>query len=173
MGGVLGLLLIAAIAFTGGKRMKVESPVFQEGDPIPKRYTCDGLDISPPIRWSNFPEGTKSFVLIMDDPDAPIGTFTHWIIYDIPPQVSELDEGIPKVEEISLVKQGINDFGYVGYGGPCPPKGHGHHRYYFRVYALDIESLGLSPRATRKQVEERMRGHILAEGSVMGRYRRE
>ena len=173
MGGVLGLLLIAAIAFTGGKRMKVESPVFQEGDNIPKRYTCDGLDISPPIKWSGFPQETKSFVLIMDDPDAPIGTFTHWIIYDIPAQLSELDEGVPKTDSISRVKQGINDFGYVGYGGPCPPKGHGHHRYYFRVYALDIESLGLSPKATRKQVEERMKGHILAEGSVMGRYRRE
>jgi Raf kinase inhibitor-like YbhB/YbcL family protein len=153
--------------------MKVQSDAFQEGEAIPKRYTCDGLDLSPPLKWEAYPEGTKSFVLIMDDPDAPIGTFTHWIIYDIPAEVNELDEGVPKADSIERVKQGMNDFGYVGYGGPCPPKGHGYHRYFFRVYALDVESLGLPSKATRRQVEERMRGHILGEGSIMGRYRRE
>ncbi len=153
--------------------MVVVSPAFQEGQPIPKRYTCDGLDISPPLLWKSVPEGTRSFVLIMDDPDAPIGTFTHWIIYDIPAGVNELGEGVPKADSVESAKQGVNDFGYVGYGGPCPPKGHGFHRYYFRVYALDVESLGLTPKATRRQVEERMRGHILGEGSVMGKYKRE
>ncbi len=174
---MIGLILPAlfgfGVAFAGGKVMKVESPVFKEGEVIPTKHTCDGIDVSPPISWSNVPEGTKSFVLIMDDPDAPIGTFTHWVIYDIPADVRDLEEGIPRADQVGVAKQGINDFGFVGYGGPCPPKGHGYHRYYFKVYALDIETLGLPAKATRKQVEERMKGHILGEGSLMGRYKRD
>ncbi len=105
--------------------MKVESSAFREGEVIPVKYTCDGADLSPPLSWSDIPEGTKSFVIIADDPDAPIGTFTHWVIYDIPAKVRSLEEGVPKTERVGDAKQGLNDFGYVGYGGPCPPKGRG------------------------------------------------
>ncbi len=173
LGFVLPALFGIGIAFAGGKVMKVESKAFREGETIPVKYTCDGVDISPSVSWSGVPDGTRSFVLIMDDPDAPIGTFTHWVVYDIPGSVRELNEGFPKADQINTIKQGVNDFGYVGYGGPCPPKGHGYHRYFFRVYALDIESLGLPAKATRRQVEERMKGHILGEGSLMGRYKRD
>ncbi|WP_457601109.1 YbhB/YbcL family Raf kinase inhibitor-like protein [Hydrogenivirga sp.] len=153
--------------------MKLESTAFKEGETIPVKFTCDGLDVSPPVSWSGVPQGTKSFVLIMDDPDAPIGTFTHWVVYDIPPNVGGFAEDLPKVAEIEGIKQGLNDFGYVGYGGPCPPKGHTYHRYFIRVYALDLDSLGLPSKASRRQVEERMKGHILGEASLMGRYRRD
>ncbi len=173
LGFLLPTLFGISVAVAGGKSMKVESDAFREGEVIPVRYTCDGVDISPPLRWSEVPEGTRSFVIIVDDPDAPIGTFTHWVIYDIPSEIRELEEGIPKADQIDGVKQGMNDFGYVGYGGPCPPKGHGYHRYFFKVYALDVESLNLPPKATRRQVEDRMRAHILGEGSLMGRYKRD
>ena len=153
--------------------MKVESDAFREGEIIPVKFTCEGADVSPPIRWSGVPEGTKSFVLIMDDPDAPIGTFTHWVVYDIPAGVRSFEENLPKVEHLDGIKQGVNDFGRIGYGGPCPPKGHGYHRYFFKIYALDLESLGLSPAANRRQVEERMKGHIVGEGYLMGRYKRD
>ncbi len=173
LGFLLPTLLGFGITFGGGKVMKVESRAFKEGEVIPVRYTCDGVDISPPISWSEVPEGTKSFVIIMDDPDAPIGTFTHWIVYDIPGNIRDLPEAFPKADQVNSIRQGVNDFGYVGYGGPCPPKGHGFHRYFFKIYALDVESLGLPPKATRRQVEERMNGHVLGEGSTMGRYKRE
>ncbi|MCS7285075.1 MAG: YbhB/YbcL family Raf kinase inhibitor-like protein [Hydrogenobacter thermophilus] len=153
--------------------MKVESPSFKNGEVIPQKYTCDGENVSPPIAWSGFPEGTKSFVLIVDDPDAPIGTFTHWVVYDIPPNIVSLKENFPKSKQVDNIKQGINDFGRVGYGGPCPPPGHGYHRYFFKVYALNVESLGLPSGATKKEVESKMRGHILSEGQMMGRYRRD
>ncbi|NPA42029.1 MAG: YbhB/YbcL family Raf kinase inhibitor-like protein [Aquificae bacterium] len=172
---MLGFILpeIATRGFLmGGKIMRLETTAFREGETIPQKYTCDGLNISPPMVWKDLPVGTKSLVLIMDDPDAPIGTFTHWVVYDIPSDVGGFAEDMPRVGEFEGVKQGLNDFGYVGYGGPCPPKGHGFHRYFFRIYALDVESLGIPPMATRKQVEERMRGHILGEASIMGKYRR-
>ncbi len=173
LGYILPGLVGAGSAFAGGKVMKVESRAFREGEIIPVRYTCDGADLSPPISWSGVPEGVKSFVIIMDDPDAPIGTFTHWVVYDIPADVRELEEGLPKVELIETIKQGMNDFGYVGYGGPCPPKGHGYHRYFFKIYALSLDTLNLPPSAQRRQVEERMRGHIVGEGYLMGRYKRD
>jgi len=173
LGYILPGLIGIGLAFAGGKVMKVESKAFREGEIIPVRYTCDGADISPPIRWSEVPEGVRSFVIIMDDPDAPIGTFTHWVVYDIPAAVRELEEGLPKVERVETIKQGMNDFGYVGYGGPCPPKGHGYHRYFFKIYALNLESLELPPSASRRLVEERMRGHIVGEGYLMGRYKRD
>ncbi len=153
--------------------MKVESQAFREGEVIPIKYTCEGEDLSPPISWSEVPAGTKSFVLIMDDPDAPIGTFTHWIVYDIPPDIRSLREGIPKSEKTGIFKQGLNDFGFTGYGGPCPPKGHGYHRYFFKVFALDLNTLDLPASANRRQVEERMKGHVIGEGYLMGRYKRD
>lgn len=170
---VLYLLLVLSSLVIGGKLMKVESPSFKNGEVIPQKYTCDGENVSPPIAWSGFPEGTKSFVLIVDDPDAPIGTFTHWVVYDIPANIVSLKENFPKSKQVDSIKQGINDFGRVGYGGPCPPPGHGYHRYFFKVYALNVESLGLPPGATKKEVESKMRGHILSEGQMMGRYRRD
>lgn len=169
----LYLLLILSSFVLGGKLMKVESPSFKDGDVIPKKYTCDGENISPPLIWLGYPKEAKSFVLIVDDPDAPVGTFTHWVVYDIPISETSLKENFPKDGQVGSVKQGRNDFGKIGYGGPCPPKGHGYHRYFFRIYALNVESLGLHPGATRKQVESKMRGYILSEGYTVGRYKRE
>ncbi|MFA4647479.1 YbhB/YbcL family Raf kinase inhibitor-like protein [Pyrococcus kukulkanii] len=149
------------------------SSVFQEDSPIPKKYTCDGININPPLYISNIPENAKSLAIIVDDPDAPGGTFTHWIAWNIPP-VKEIPEGIPKkgkVESPVKMIQGINDFGRIGYDGPCPPPGHGVHHYHFKVYALDI-TLNLTPRSTRRDLEEAMKGHIIAEAELVGTYER-
>ncbi|MEZ0324146.1 MAG: YbhB/YbcL family Raf kinase inhibitor-like protein [Hydrogenothermaceae bacterium] len=153
--------------------MEVEIPVFKNGEIIPKIYTCEGEDVSPPIRWSNFPKEAKSFVIIMEDPDAPMGVFTHWIVYDIPTNINSLLENFPKKPQVEEIKQGINDFGKIGYGGPCPPKGHGYHRYYFKIYALNIEKIGLPAGAKRRDLLNRIRSHIIAEGEVVGRYKRD
>ena len=158
---------------TGSKKMeiKVESTAFIEGDMIPSKYTCDGLNVSPPLTWSDPPESTKSIVLISDDPDAPMGTWVHWVVYNIPPQVKEFSENVPptKILENGAI-QGTTDFGRIGYGGPCPPSG--THRYFFKVYALDT-MLNLDPGATKKQVVNAMESHVLAEGQLMGRYKRQ
>ena len=151
--------------------IQLTSSAFAEGAPIPEKYTCDGEDISPLLKWSNAPKGTKSLALICDDPDAPIGTWVHWVLYDIPPAVTELPEGVPTTEALpSGAKQGINDFKRLGYGGPCPPRGSAH-RYFFTLYALDTE-LQLEPGATKKDLVRAMEGHILAEGRLMGTYKR-
>ncbi|MCS7312501.1 MAG: YbhB/YbcL family Raf kinase inhibitor-like protein [Acidobacteria bacterium] len=152
--------------------MHLSSRSFQDQQAIPTRFTCDGTDTSPHLAWSEAPAGTQSFVLIMDDPDAPVGTFTHWVVYDIPAHQTELPEGFPKQADVGGVKQGVNDFRRVGYGGPCPPKGHGRHRYFFKLYALDVPTLGLPGGARRTEVEARMRGHVLAEAQCMGTYER-
>ncbi len=152
--------------------MELSSPAFKYGEAIPRKYTCDGEDASPPLAIAGVPEGAKALVLIMEDPDAPIGLFTHWILYDIPPTVRELPEGVPKRPEVAGIGlQGVNDFGRVGYGGPCPPRGHGPHRYFFRLYALSAP-LGLSPRASRRAVLDAMRGKMIAQAEYMGTYRR-
>jgi len=151
--------------------IQLSTSAFTEGAPIPAKYTCDGDDISPPLRWSGVPQGAKSIALICDDPDAPVGIWVHWALYNIPSTVAELPEGVPTTEAISGgARQGINDFKRIGYGGPCPPRGN-PHRYYFKLYALDIE-LSLKPRATKKDVASAMQGHILAEGQLMGTYKR-
>lgn len=150
--------------------IKITSPAFEEGGMIPEVYTCDGIDISPPLKWSSMPQGTKTFALICDDPDAPIGTWVHWVIYNIPGDICELPENIPPEQEIKNGGiQGMNDFRKIGYGGPCPPGG--THRYFFRIYALDTE-VDLKPGATESQLLKAMEGHILAEGQLMGRYSR-
>ncbi len=149
----------------------VKSPAFEEGTVIPAIYTCEGEDISPEIIWSNFPPNTQSFVLIMEDPDAPMGTFTHWVVYDIPPTINGLPENFPKIPEVDGIKQGINDFGRVGYGGPCPPPGK-PHRYFFIVLALDIPTLGLPAGEHHSVVREAIEGHIISEGYTMGVYQR-
>lgn len=151
--------------------IQLTSSGFTEGTPIPSKYTCDGEDVSPPLKWRNVPQGSTSLALICDDPDAPIGTWVHWVLYDIPPAVTELLEGIPMTGVLaSGAKQGTNDFKRLGYGGPCPPRG-ATHRYFFKLYALDTE-LGLKPGATKKDLARAMEGHILAEGRLMGMYKR-
>lgn len=151
--------------------MEIKSSAFQNSADIPRKYTCDGTDASPPLRWENTPSGTKVFALIADDPDAPVGTWVHWVIYDLPPETRELAEGVATSDTLpSGVKQGINDFRNVGYGGPCPPRGPAH-RYFFKLYALDAET-NLKPRATKQQLLEAIKGHILAEAQLMGRYKR-
>ncbi len=150
---------------------ELTSNAFKEGEVIPKIYTCEGEDLSPPLRWSNPPPGTRSFVLIADDPDAPAGTWVHWVLYNIPLDLHGLAEGIPPQETLpNEAQQGLNDSKEIGYGGPCPPPGK-PHRYYFRLCALDRE-LSLKPRATKAQVIEEMKGHVLAEAQLMGRFGR-
>jgi Raf kinase inhibitor-like YbhB/YbcL family protein len=155
----------------GESSMLLTSPAFREGNTVPTDHTCDGKDSSPEIAWSGAPDGTKSFALICDDPDAPRGTWVHWVIFDLPPTTAKLASGIAPDRELSQGgKQGKNDFGKIGYGGPCPPPGK-PHRYYFKLYALDT-MLNLQPGATKQQVEQAMKGHILAEGTLMGKYGR-
>jgi len=151
--------------------MQVTSSAFQAGQAIPAKYTCEGADISPPLEWSGVPASAKSLALICDDPDAPGGTWVHWVLYDLPATITELREATETKEELpNGARQGRNDFKQIGYGGPCPPKG-GTHRYYFKIYALDIE-LNLKSGATKSEVENAMKGHILAEGKLMGTYQR-
>lgn len=141
-----------------------------QGGKFPRQYTCDGADTSPQLSWPVPPTATKSFALIMTDPDAPGGTFVHWVLYDIPLTARELPVGVPKQGQLSdNSRQGRNDFGRTGYGGPCPPRG--THHYIFSLYALDT-MLGLPPGATRSQVEAAMKGHILAQGELTATYSR-
>ena len=177
---VIALLLAFGFAFTcarptwiladeseGGRGvMQIQSTAFGEGDTIPKKHTCEGEDISPQLSWSGVPGEAKSLVMICDDPDAPAGTWVHWVVYDIPATRTELPKGIPAVThpEIGGV-HGSNDFRRPGYGGPCPPGG--THRYYFRLFALDA-TLDLEPGATKRQLQQAMSGHVLAQGELMG-----
>jgi hypothetical protein len=152
-------------------RITLTSPAFQEGQTIPKKYTGDGDDLSPPLQWSGVPPGTRSLALVCDDPDAPAGTWVHWVLYGLPAATTRLPEGVPAAEHVAGgAKQGLNDFRQVGYGGPAPPPGKAH-RYYFRIYALDTE-LPLRPRATRPELRHALEGHVLAEGQLMGTYQR-
>jgi Raf kinase inhibitor-like YbhB/YbcL family protein len=147
------------------------SPAFQPGAPIPGQYTGDGADESPPLRWSEVPQGTKSIALICDDPGAPGGTWVHWVLFDLPPETRELPEGVPATETLGNgTKQGKNDFGKIGYDGPAPPKGTPHH-YLFKLYALEA-AVNLSPGATKAQLEDAMKGHVLAGGQLVGTYQR-
>lgn len=151
--------------------IKITSSAFEEGGLIPPKYTCDGADISPPLQWDAVPEGTKSIALISDDPDAPVGTWVHWVLYNLPPDTKELAENIPPDESLpNGSKQGITDFRRIGYGGPCPPSG--THRYLFKIYALDT-MLDLPPRAGKSDLVGAMEGHILAQGQLMGKYKRQ
>jgi Raf kinase inhibitor-like YbhB/YbcL family protein len=164
----LALLLLPLAAFA----MKLESPAFKDGGIIPIRYTCDGENISPPLRWKGVPKDAKSLVLIVHDPDAPIGDFTHWLVYEIPTDLKGLPPAVPRRPVLENgVKQGVNDFGFVGYGGPCPPPWDGYHRYFFELYALDYKP-NLPPAADRKTVEKALKGHVLAKAVLVGRYKR-
>jgi len=152
--------------------MQLTSTSFSEGAPIPAKHTCDDKDTSPPLKWSGVPSEAKIFVLIADDPDAPAGTWVHWVLYDLPASTTELAEDSPKGQHLpSGAKQGLNDFKHLGYGGPCPPPGK-PHRYFFKLYALD-RPLELKPGATKKEVEQAMeKRHILAQSQLMGTYKR-
>jgi len=150
---------------------KLETTAFTPGGDIPTRYTCQGADVSPALTWTDPPAGTKSFVLIADDPDAPIGTFVHWVVYDLPATAQRLPEAIAGNDEMGGGgRQGVNDFRMSGYAGPCPPPGK-YHRYFFRLYAVD-KVLNLKGGATRREVDRAMQGHVLAQAEVMGRFRR-
>ncbi len=168
----LVLILITSSAFSKEAHMLLSSSAFKPNGTIPVIYSCDGDDISPQLAWQNLPPGAKSLVLILDDPDAPRGTFDHWIVYDIPPSMTGLEEHFPEGGEVKGVKQGKNDMGMLGYGGPCPPPGHGTHHYHVKLYALNIATLGLPPGATKKQVEARMEGHMLEKAEMVGLYSR-
>jgi len=145
--------------------------VFGNGERIPVKYTCDGDDVSPPLKISNVPSEARELVLVMYDPDAPIGTFYHWLLYRIPPSISELPENIPKQETTQYGYQGVNDFGDIGYGGPCPPPGHGPHRYYFLLIAVRKET-GLKPRVDISKLMSSVKGSVIGYGVLMGVYSR-
>jgi len=152
-------------------QLQLTSSAFAEGTSIPARYTCDDKNVSPPLKWNGVPPGAKSLVLIADDPDAPAGTWVHWVLYDLPASTTELPEDLPAEQYVpGGAKQGLNDFKKPGYGGPCPPPGKAH-RYLFKIYALD-EQLGLKPGATKKIVERAMEKHILGNGQLLGTYKR-
>jgi hypothetical protein len=150
-------------------KLKLTIRAFRDGDWIPKLHTCEGADLSPALEWEGEPDGTKSFALIVDDPDAPVGTWNHWLLWDIPASVHAIPQGF-KAAQTGV--SGTNDFQRLGYGGPCPPKGHGPHRYFFKLFALDVAGLGPAVGAKRAALDRAISGHALAEASYMGRYER-
>ena len=182
---VLCLVLASAVAIAGnaaghasshdrGRRAMsfvLETKAFPKGGEIPGKYTCSGEDVSPALSWSGAPQETKSFALIVEDPDAPSGTFTHWIVYDLPATTHQLPENVSKSDDLSGGgRQGRNDFRRVGYGGPCPPPGRSH-RYFFKLYALSA-ALNLPAGASKRDVESAMRGRIIAQVELMGKFAR-
>jgi hypothetical protein len=149
----------------------ISSTSFQNGGDIPKKFTCDSADVSPELSWIEPPAGTQSFALIADDPDAPAGTWTHWVLFDLQPATKNLPEGVSKIDELpDGARQGRNDFHKIGYNGPCPPPGK-PHRYFFKLYALD-RKLDLKPATSKQEVEEAMQGHILGKAEWTGKYQR-
>ena len=165
LSGISVVLAFAAEKEGRSMALHVSSSAFSEGQSIPEKYTCDGQNLSPPLKWTGAPQNAKTMAIITDDPDAPSGTFTHWVLYDLPAKTTELSEG-----SSGGGKEGVNSFKKKGYGGPCPPP-NGAHRYFFHVYALDIESLG-SAGLSKQEVTAAMKGHILVEGQLMGTYKR-
>lgn len=169
------LLLMAAFQLAAQKGatmpFSLQSNAFKDGADIPRQYTCEGADISPALAWTEPPAGTQTFALIADDPDAPVGIWVHWVAWNIPPDSRQLPENVPKTAELfEGRRQGSNDFLKTGYGGPCPPPGKAH-RYFFKLYALDSK-LDLKSGAGKKELEHAMKGHVLAEAQLMGKYQR-
>lgn len=155
--------------------MKLKSTAFEDGGTIPAAHTCDGADASPPLEWSDVPDGTRSLALIMEDPDAPAGTWVHWVLYDLPAGLKKLGANLPKTERLAGggahgACWGVEEFSRVGYHGPCPPPGR-PHRYLFRLYALDAAT-DLTPRRTKDELLRAMKGHLLAQAALAGRYGR-
>ncbi len=156
-----------------GVQFSLSSPAFRDGERIPVKYTCDGEDVSPPLEWEGAPGEAKSYMLIMYDPDAPAGTFIHWVLYNIPATVTALPEAVPRTGVVEgLGVQGRNDFGGLGYGGPCPPPGDKPHRYIFALHALNIDSLGLGPGASAGEVLEKAKQHVIGYAVLVGLYSR-
>lgn len=150
--------------------IKLTSPAFEHNSQMPAKYTCDSQNISPPLQWENIPDKTKTIALICDDPDAPMGTWVHWVLYNLPKEKRALEENYPDDETLEKgIRQGFNDFGNIGYGGPCPPGG--THRYFFKIYALDC-TFGITQIPDKKMIENLMTGHILATGQLIGKYTR-
>jgi Raf kinase inhibitor-like YbhB/YbcL family protein len=145
--------------------LQVSSPAFSDNGAIPRQFTCDGQNTAPPLQWSGVPQHSKSIAVICDDPDAPSGTFTHWVLYDIPPSMHALSE------RAAIGTAGVNSFGEMGFGGPCPPAKDDAHHYHFHVYALDVDSIGPAG-LSKENALEAMKGHILAEGDLVGTYKR-
>ncbi len=151
--------------------IKITSPAFEQGSLIPAKYTCDDADVSVPLRWQDVPEATRSIAVICDDPDAPMGTFVHWVLFNLPADTTELAENYPDDEALANgARQGITDFGRTGYGGPCPPSG--THSYFFKIYALDTR-IDIVSVVDKPALLKAMEGHILAQGQLMGRYKRQ
>ena len=151
--------------------LELKSPAFKNGEFIPAKYTCKGKGVSPPLEWGGLPEGTKTLALICDDPDAPMGTWVHWVLYDMPADKKSLPEAVKKDDILDDgSKQGMTDFGRPGYGGPCPPPG-AAHRYFFRLYALDSK-LDLKPKLTKKKLLDAIEGHIIEKAELMGKFKR-
>jgi Raf kinase inhibitor-like YbhB/YbcL family protein len=172
---LIGVVLGGAFTFAEGRggsmSFQIASTSFSSGSTIPKKFTCDGPDVSPELSWKEAPAATQSFALIMDDPDAPVGTWVHWVLYNVPGNTTQLAEGVEKREQLANgATQGRNDFRRIGYGGPCPPPGT-PHRYFFKLYALDTK-LSLKPGATKQELEGAIKGHILGQTELMGRYGR-
>lgn len=167
---IMSFLLIAFLPCAAWA-LELKSEVFENKGYIPDRYTCDAQDFSPPLNWDGVPENTKSLALICDDPDAPFKIWVHWVLFNIPPENGELKEGISQEElaELSIIR-GINDFGKIGYQGPCPPPDK-VHRYSFRLYSLDT-ILNLEEGASKKEIIEAMQGHIITEAKLIGIYQR-
>jgi Raf kinase inhibitor-like YbhB/YbcL family protein len=161
--------------FHNGKgvgKMKLSSEGFKEGGMLPPRFTCDGAEVSPPLEWEDVPDGTQAFALICEDPDAPSGVFTHWVLFNLPRGDRELGEGVAKDAVLPTgARQGTNSFSNIGYGGACPPARDREHRYFFKLYALDTD-LDLAPGARKDQLLDAMADHILAEAQLMGIYKR-
>ncbi len=176
---IVPLLILAMLMFAVPERvpgqqaakMELKTTSFEPGGFIPKRFTCEAADVSPALSWGDPPAGTQSFAIIEDDPDAPSGTFVHWLVYDLPAAYRRLPEALSGNDQMAGGgRQGTNDFSRTGYSGPCPPPGK-PHRYFIRLYALDGK-LDLRPAATRKELDSAMRGHILAQAELMGRFKR-
>ncbi len=152
-------------------KFQLSSTAFRPNENIPQQFTCDGADVSPALEWDQAPDKAASFTLICDDPDAPAGTWVHWVLFDLPGETRSLPQGVPPDKELaSGARQGLNDFRKIGYGGPCPPPGP-PHRYFFRLYALD-KKLGLPAGSRRNEVERALKGHVMAEAELVGRYQR-
>ncbi len=160
---LIPLILLAGLSFS----IELKSEAFKYGEYIPKVYTCEGKDVSPPLSWGSFPKETKSFAIIMEDPDAPGGTFYHWVVWNISPSITNLPENASKTMSLT---QGINDFGKIGYGGPCPPPGKAHH-YYIEIFALNRD-INLPPSAKAIDLLKAIRGHIIGNATLMGLYKR-
>jgi Raf kinase inhibitor-like YbhB/YbcL family protein len=168
---LLGSCFMCAQSKTETKALQVSTTAFAEGQMIPKKFTCDGPDVSPQLSWKATPAGAQSMALIVDDPDAPAGTWVHWVLYGLPASVTDLPEGIEKQEQLSNgARQGRNDFGRIGYAGPCPPPGK-PHRYFFKLYALDTK-LDLNAAIRKADLERAMKGHILGHAELIGKYGR-